>query len=320
VAGSDRRGTVRARKAMSAATIQDRVVEFFTLREATRELAAVPEETRNSVFRGLRVAFQKREAAETLWPRGSTAEALRLALAALEGATAALAAFPTEPPPAWITRAQAIAAEASKRVADLPLPSLEKETLPAHEETFRTTIDSLIAIEELAGVKLAAPTDLRRIRNVRVTSTVVGALIALLVLVRLLHTPAFAKAVASGQHGPESGPEKAIDGDVTTFWALPDRVTQGWIDVELGKARAVHAIHLAPSNPPANDRGIKDARVEATLNGAPVKSVEVSFPEPAGNEPIWADVVLDAAKCDHLRITAKSSHKLGSAIGEIELK
>src|ERR1700722_6608588 len=125
---------------MFAASIQNRVVEFFTLREATRDLATVSEETRNSVFRGLRIAFQKREAAETLWPRGSTAEALRPPLAGVEAGTAALASFATEPPPEWITRARAIAAEASKRLADVKLPALEAETLPVHEEVFRATI------------------------------------------------------------------------------------------------------------------------------------------------------------------------------------
>jgi hypothetical protein len=305
---------------MFAATIQNRVVEFFTLREATRDLGAISEETRNSVFRGLRIAFQKREAAETLWPRGSTAEAVGLAVAGLEAATTALASFPTEPPPPWVTRGQAIAAEASKRLEDVKPPALEKDTVPAHEEAFRATIDALIAIEELAGAKLAAPTDLRRLRNVRLTGAVVGGLILLFLLVRVLHTPDFARATASGQYNAETGPDKTIDGDVTTAWALPDHVGQGWIDVELGKARSVHALHLVPSNPPANDRGIKDARVEALLGGAPVKSVDVSFPEPTGKNPNWADVVLDAPRCDHIRITVKSGLKLGTAIATIELK
>jgi hypothetical protein len=304
---------------MIAASIPNRVVEFFTLREATREVAAVPEETRNSVFRGLRLAFQKREAAETLWPRGSTAEALRLAVAGLEAAAGALSAFPTEPPPSWVTRAQAIAGEASKRVADVPLPSLEKETVPAHETVFRSLIDALIAIEELAGVKLAAPIDLRRIRNVRVATAAIGAVLALVVLVRMLQAPTFSKATASSQHNPENGPDKAIDGDVMVSWALPDRAL-GWIDFELGRSRSIHGIRLVPSDPPYNDRGIKDARIDAFLKGTLVKSVDASFPEPVGKDPNWSEVVLDAPKSDHLRVTVKSTYKTGGAIGEFELK
>ncbi len=88
--------------ATTSATLQDRIVEFFTLRQAMRLVEAVPEATRTLAFRGLRVAFQQREAAETLWPRGSTAEALKLAAAALEGATTSLAAFPTEAQLGWL--------------------------------------------------------------------------------------------------------------------------------------------------------------------------------------------------------------------------
>ncbi|MGO8994015.1 MAG: discoidin domain-containing protein [Polyangiaceae bacterium] len=303
---------------MTAATFQDRVVEFFTLREAARQIAAVPEETRASIFRDMRVAFQKREAAETLWPRGSTAEALKLASTALDTVTSSLSAFP-EPHPAWLERARTLAADATKRITDVRLPTLESETQPAHEALFRALVDALIAIEEYAGVSLAAPSDLRRIRNLRVAATGFGVVVAIGLLAYWLHTPAFSHALASGQLADYS-PDKAIDGDPTTPWLLPDHVAQGWLDLTLGKPRSVRALRVLASNPPWNDRDVKDARFDALLDGVILKSLDVTFPEPQGKDPNWNDVNLDAPKCDHIRITVKSNYKVGAGIAEVEIK
>jgi len=296
------------------------VLEYFTLRDATRVVAAIPEETRSSVFRDLHVAFQKREAAETLWPRGSTAEALKLTVAALDVVTSSLESFPVEPRPTWLERARAIAADARAKLGETQLPVLERDTQPAHEETFRALIEALIAIEDCAGVGLAAPADLRRIRNARVTTAIVGGVIVVVGLFLWLHTPAFSKATASGQHDESAAPEKAYDGDTSTGWFLPDHVSQGWIDLTLGKPRAIKTIHILASNPPYNDRDVKDARIDAMLGDVIVKSLDMTFPEPPGKDPSWTDVNLDAPTSDHLRITVKSNYKLGVGITEISLK
>jgi hypothetical protein len=303
---------------MTAATIQDRVLEFFTLREATRQVAAVPEETRSSVFREMRVAFQKREAAETLWPRGSTAEALQLARAAIETVTKALASFP-EPLAPWVERARTLAADATKQLADARLPTLETDTQPSNEALFRALIDALIAIEDSAGVSLAAPSDLRRIRNARVMTTSFLAVLGLALMWFALHKPAFSKAAASGQLA-DYAPEKAIDGDPNTAWLLPDHVGQGWLDLTLGKARSVGILHILASNPPWNDRDVKDAHIDALLDGVIVKSTDFTFPEPPGKDASWTDVPLDAPKSDHIRITVKSNYKVSAGIAEVEIK
>ena len=305
---------------MPAATFPDRVVEFFTLREAARELGAVPAETRATAFRDLRLAFQRRAAAETLWPRGNTAEALKLAANALGTASASLASLSIEPPPPWLAPSRALAEEATKRLEGVKLPELESDATAADEETFRAIIDTLLAIEDRASLSLAAPSDLERIRNARITWAVAAGAVLLFLLIAAFRAPRFAHATASGQYGPDNGPEKAYDGDVATGWDLPDHVGQGWIDFELGKARPVRALHILPSNPPYNDRDIKDARIEAMLGEAIVKSIDLTFPEPTGQAARWSDVALDAPKCDHIRITAKSNYKLGLGIAEIELK
>ena len=190
---------------MNAANLQDRVVEFFTLREARRQIAAVPEETRSRVYRDLRIAFQRREAAETLWPRGSTAEALRLAADALETGRAALAAFPPEPHPAWLANAQQVAAEASKRLVDVRLPSLEADVQTGHEEIFRAMVDALIAIEEQAGVSLAAPSDLRRIGTTRIAVAAFAVVVLIAGLVRVSTSPSSRAAPRQASTAPRTG-------------------------------------------------------------------------------------------------------------------
>src|SRR3974390_3441343 len=90
---------------------QDRVLEFFTLRETEKAVRALPEGLRSAAHRSLALAFQKRDAAETLWPRGSCGEAMRLARASLDASVEALESFSSgaEPRPEWVARALAIA-------------------------------------------------------------------------------------------------------------------------------------------------------------------------------------------------------------------
>jgi hypothetical protein len=191
--------------------------------------------------------------------------------------------------------------------------------LPSHEETFRALIEALLAIEDCAGVSFAAPAELRRIRNARVTMAIVGGTLFLAGLIFWLYTPMFAKATASGQYN-DNAPEKAIDGNIATGWFLPDHVSQGWIDLTLGKMRPIKTVHILASNPPYNDRDIKDARIDAMLGDQVVKSLDMTFPEPQGKDPNWTDVNLDAPASDHLRISAKCNYKLGLGIAEVSIK
>src|SRR5438477_6557501 len=111
--------TDAAANAAPSSPLADRVREFFTLRAAEREIRALPEGPRTSAQRELAIAFQKRDAAETLWPRGSCAEALKLARAALDAAASALESFAaaTESRPPWVDAAQAVAATAREKTA-----------------------------------------------------------------------------------------------------------------------------------------------------------------------------------------------------------
>jgi hypothetical protein len=306
---------------VQALSFPDRVREFFTLADAARQLESVPEATRASLHHDMRLAFQKREAAETLWPRGSSAEALALARAGVEAALAALAALP-EPHAAWVTRARALAEDAKKKIDGAKLPALEADVAPADEELFRACIDALAAIEETAGVSLAAPVELRRIRNVRIAGASAFAIVAVGLLAYALHKPPFSHATASAQLSGDYGADKAIDGDPSTWWLLPERGGgQGWIDLTLTSPRSVRALHLVAANPPWNDRVVKEAHIDAMLGGAIVKSADVTFPDAQGKEPNWTDVTLDAPKSDNIRLSIKSSyHQNPGGFAEVEIK
>jgi hypothetical protein len=300
-------------------SFSDRIREFFTLRETERTLRALPESPRAALTRGLTLAFQRRDAAETLWPRGSTAEAYRLAREALDSASSALDSFAAEAsPPRWIPAAQAIAADARKRTAEAAVPELEADTQPSHEATFRALIDSLFAIEDTAGLGLASPRDIARVRVRRWVGLVAAGAAAIAFLAWYFHVPTFKAESASGQISPQYGADAAIDGDTMTFWGAPNG-QPGWLDLTLTKARAVHVLRVEAGNPITMHRQTKDAHIECFLADAVVKAVDVSFPEVTAAGPHWTDVAVNAPKCDRIRISASTFYDMGAVIAEIQV-
>jgi hypothetical protein len=306
---------------MNQVAFPDRVREFFTLREAERESKAVPEDARATAVRGLAVAIQKREAAETLWPRGSTAEALRLAKASIDLAASTLDALgATEAPkPAWLVGARAIADGARKQIESAKLPELEADAQPGDEETFRAMIAAALEIERLTGLGLAAPSDIAATRRARVSTAAGLAVFALVVFGWWVRTPLVLHATASSQQvGGDFAPENAVDDDTKTAWLLPEKQT-GWLDITVGKARSVNALHILTGNPPYNDRTAKEVHVDAYLADRVVKSTDATFPEPVGKEADWVDVPI-GAKCDRIRITVRSFFKNSAGIAEVQIK
>src|SRR5450755_1279489 len=122
---------------MNAVPLRDSVFEFFTLRRAEGEARALEGDVASAIVRDLAVAFQRRKAAETLWPRESAAEAIKLARAALEGASSSLAkaAALLSPTPSWIESARAVATAASAEAPEIP--DVEADVRAEHETTFR---------------------------------------------------------------------------------------------------------------------------------------------------------------------------------------
>ena len=296
-------------------------LEFFTLAEAEARAQGVSTAPRQALARSLILAAQKREAAEVLWPRGNVAEALCLARAAITSSSRALEAFAVavDPLPAGIAEARASLAPLAVRIADGKPPEIDAEVTPVDEEVFRAIVDGLRAVAPQVDPFLLRPAEVasRRIRR-WVTVAIVGTLLAVL-LWRLLRVPVFSGAVASGEKTPMEAGKFAIDGDVTTGWYLPDHQL-GWLDLTLTKARAVRTLRFANGDPPWDDRGTKDVRIVALLNGAQVKAVTAAFPEPPKKEVGWTDIAIDAPKCDHIRIEVTSFYARGAGFDEIEVK
>jgi hypothetical protein len=302
---------------MSAMRLRDRLVEFFTLREAEREIRAIPPETQASLARGLALAFQRREAAETLWPRGSVAEALRFASAGLDLAISVIdvvARTLPSPLPPWVTRAQGTLTDVRARVPPGTLPELDADARPADEEAFRAMIDALTDLQHSRSVKVAST--LAQMRRQRAATTATTTLSAVAVLAWWLHVPQISSVIASAELDPAYGADNAIDGDPKKGWYLPDRQT-GWLELTLGKPQAVSALRFARVT---GNRGTKDARIETFLNGAPVKTIDVTLPEPISGQVLWSDAPIDSPRCDKIRITVKSSYLQGAAIDEVEVE
>jgi hypothetical protein len=314
--------TEAAATAPSAPPFADRVKEFFTLQGAERAVKSLPQEARTSAQRELAIAFQKRDAAETLWPRGSCAEALKLARASLDVASAALDAFDTSAPgQAWVAEARALLSAARERAASRSLPEIEGETKPEDEETFRVLIDAGLALQRVVGPHLAAEGELKQLRRSRIVSTVLGSVSLIAFVVWVLHVPDFKSATASGQADGDSTAEKAFDGDTKTDWYAPNGQL-GTLDLHMTKTKKVKALHIMAINPPWHDRGIKDGHFKCLLNGAIAKETDYTFPAPLPrNTPqgVWSDVPIDA-KCDEIVIETKSFYGQGSGVAEVELK
>jgi hypothetical protein len=307
---------------MSPVPVRDRLVEFFTLKEAERAARELPAEVRSAFARGLSLATQKREAAETLWPRGSMAEAFGLALGALEAAEGTLSSFrdAAQSTPDWLESAHMIVSGARARVAESAPPELEAEMRPAHEESFQRLVDALVELDEVTRRWAGGPPQVAQLRRKRWVAAGIGGVLAVVGLVRLLHVPTFSNAVASEEINPTEDPAKnAIDGDAKSSWFLPDG-HPGWIDLTLTKPRAVRAVRIAQGNPPWGDRTTKDARVETYLGAALLKGVDVTLADPPSNDVGWTELAIESPVCDRIRFIVKTAHKRGGGLAELEVK
>jgi hypothetical protein len=303
--------------------LTDRLKEFFTLASAERAVKALPEGPRATAQRELALSFQKRDAAETLWPRGSCAEALKLARASIDVAASALESFATslDARPSWIADALATASAAREKAAARALPDLESDASPEDEDTFRSLIDAGLAIQRVVAPHLAGEGELKQLRRSRAVSSALAAVGVIALLGWALHVPDFKAATASGQADAEDGPDKAIDGDPKTVW-YPPNGQLGWLELTLGRPGKVKTVRIMGINPPWQDRGVKEGHVKCTLGGAVTNEADVTFPlpQPRGTASgAWAEVPI-GAKCDQIRIEAKSFYGSGVGIAEVELK
>jgi len=129
-------------------------------------------------------------------------------------------------------------------------------------------------------------------------------------------------ATASGTSESELhthySPDKAVDGDPKTEWLAPD-FQEAWLDVRLEPAVPMKAVALLNArNPPFDDRGAQQFRVEAYLGPRRVAIAEDSF-GPKSDQQTWRYVPIQADSADRIRVIVQTWSGLGGGIAEVRV-
>lgn len=304
------------------------VREFFTLRRAEARAMHVPEPKKDDVARALRHVAETRAGAEALWTNGSPALAVRIANESWSSAaSAARTAAGVETDASLgdalaklgvleFRRAELVAVDAE--VTALGVPGTDGEVTADHARLL-PRIDSALAVfaDELA-LHARRPADFERMRRARrvyaivaAVSLVLGALIALRIAFRTTVT-------ASASYSVRHEPFRVVDGADHTEWLLPDH-SPGWIDLHLGRRRAVKQVRLLNThNYWFHDRGTKQFDIELWDGNRLVKKYEGAFeaftPTPT---PVAFPVSSDGQKISRVRINVKSWFHNGGGLAEV---
>lgn len=297
-----------------AARVHD-VREWFLLDEADKRARAMPEDVRAPLSRDVRIAKQKREAAEVLWVGGAPAEALALARDAFE-TQARLATREGDPKPSEQDLARLEATR--KMLVERAVPELDEGVTATHTELFFALVDVHDRLHRLRAPLADSPAEVAKKRVRRIAFTALSAVATIVALYFILRTPRVVKAEASAVYSDHYAPAKALDGKPESEWLLPDN-TLGWIDLHVSPPRRVNHLKLLNvHNGPYNDRATRDFHVEAYAGSTLLKSYDGTFPE-FTETPAWVTVDLGVDKCDRIRIEVKSFHKSGGGFADLEI-
>ncbi len=307
------------------------LVEFFTLKDATRQIDSVAETARDGVRTGLLLSRQKAVCAETLWANGHAAEGLSLATGALRAAEQAAkplrAADADEDAADW----ERVMSERGLSKADLEFvratltqtsdahPQLDRDVSPAHADLFHASLRARALLDRKLQPAMLTHRDVRFARVVRTALSALGGVALIGGAYFLLRTPSgtFASASDYYQQSPQYAPENIIDGTSDTFWLLPDGAT-GWVEASISPPRHVGSVRVTnTSNPPWGDRGTQAYRVEAYSHGSVVQTAEGNFASPSAAPN---DHAIDANDIDRVRIVVVSHHGHGGGLAEVELR
>jgi hypothetical protein len=188
---------------------------------------------------------------------------------------------------------------------------------------------SLMVALALAGPRIVSRSSSSRLATLTVLSAIVLAMTlgATRLVLRLAKEQAWPVAMvvaASASDWDERGlndlyrPEKAIDGDATTDWILPNQAP-GWLDLRLRQATPLFAIQLVNAlNAPYFDRGAKDLEIEGYRGQRRVYALPASFKAPQ-REPDLMTLELPAQPVDRVRIVVKSWFGLSGGLGTVRV-
>lgn len=301
------------------------IVEYFTQAAASDRLGKETTEVRGARRKLVARARQKRDGAEALWAVSQPAEALALMRDALvlfeEAANEAGTGDDLGAKLASLGIGKRAADRAQKTLSGITereLPSLDTDVKSKDGETFRELADVVASLDDaLADIVLVKREIVVR-RLMRSTLTVLGTVLAVVGAYFLLRTPPPPPAAASAIYGedPAYGPDRAIDGDASTDWLLPD-ATAGWLDVRVQPAKALRQIRLINGhNRDYNDRAVRAYRIEVYDGDHMVTQTSGTFPSLVPH-PTPVVIPLRAAHATRVRFVVVSWFALGSALAEI---
>lgn len=308
-------------------TLGGDVREYFTLRPEAERARSVEGERKAPLARSLERARELRRGAEVLWNGGCTAQALRLAIEALDASLAAAreaAGTDAEAEPRRVLTTLALEDEAAAEVvaarsaiAELEAPEADAEVTPAHVQLFPRITGASLQIQRAVAPYAMTERDLevvRRSRYLRAATIAVLVLIAVFLIVRAQFRMF---ATASAQYGPPYEPANVLDSAVDSEWLLPDK-TLGWIDVTLSPARSISKVHLTNAhNPEHDDRATKEFRVEVYRKGQLVTAVDSAFPEFTSTPKRLTIELGQKATVDRVRVIIKSYFLSGGGLAEL---
>lgn len=131
--------------------------------------------------------------------------------------------------------------------------------------------------------------------------------------------PSELRAEASAVYSAQFLPFRAVDGEITSEWLLPDRTT-GWIELTISAPRKVKKVRLMNArNVPYNDRATNAFRVEAFYEGQVLSSGEGSFNGFSPN-PNWREIELDGRRADKIKVWVNSFTEAGGGFAEITIE
>ncbi len=282
------------------------VREFYLLQEVARRGDALDAPLREELRVALRLADERREAAELLFEHGARAEALRLA----RDAYGVLHPFASK---VGAPKMEDVTIDESAS-----LPTFEDDVTTEHDELYRKYV---AAHSELHGALAPLPLDRAgrmRVRMTRIAMTV-SATTAVLALFGWWSGKYEVSAEASSAAAKYPA-ENAIDGNEGTEWLLPDK-QPGYIDFKLKPRHKIKAVAVLNGlNPPYQ---ILEYRLEAWDGTALVKSQDGVLKPPTAPpfKPPWEEIpfVVDR-KVDKLRIVVKTSGTIGAGLAEVVIK
>jgi len=303
------------------------VVEYFTQSQAAARLARETGEIRTERRTLVCRARQKRDAAEALWAVSQPAEALALMRDALvlfeEAANEAGTGDDLGAKLASLGVGKRAAERAQKTLTGLTereLPTLDTDVKGKDGSTFRELADVCASLDESLADTVLVKREILARRLMRTALTVLGVLLAAVGAYFLLRTPPAPPAAASASFGddPAFTPDRAIDGDPSTDWLLPDN-TAGWIDIRVDPARAIHNVRLLNGhNRGFNDRAVRNYRVEVYDGDRMVTQTSGSFAALLPH-PTPVNVAVHASHVTRVRLVVTSWFNIGSALAEIHV-